>query len=67
MNRIRNATLAVALIATAVLGSRIGADGAAMPAPAVARQDTAGQVPERFRLVSGDNSCVVAREKVTGA
>lgn len=61
MYRFWNGALAAALIATAVLGSRIGADGAAMPAPTVARSDVAEPAPERFRLVSGDSSCVVVK------
>lgn len=66
MNTIRNALLAVALIATAVLGSRLGADGAAMQSPTVTRPDGAGLASERFRLVSGDSSCVVLRSAAMG-
>lgn len=63
MNRSRNGALAAALIATAVLGSRIGA---AMPAATVERPDTAVSTSERFRLVSGDSSCVVVKSAAAG-
>lgn len=58
MSRVWQAVLAAALIA-AVLGSRHAMSG--IPASAAMLTHDAGEVSERFRLSSGDGSCILIR------